>query len=248
MRGTSRSYLRPSDPSGSARCTLAIPSTEEGIEISKRLGNKHELVWAYNTMTHIHRIKGDEDETQKFIDLQNSVLREAGVPPDPVDEKMNLSKRFFARGDIETAIKLAKEGLAILSESGDNYRLVNYQSSVAHFMREQGLINEALIFYQKSLRLWQDFGHRGAIAHQLECFGLIAWVQERFPRAAKLLSAAEALRETIGSVRTPVEQKEFEEAKSSLQSKMDDFDNIWEQGYSMTMEQAIKYALEETNE
>jgi len=71
--------------------------------------------------------------------------------------------------------------------------------------------------------------------------------QEQPARAVKLFSAAEALREASNSVRTPEEQKEFKEARASLQSGMDEdeFNQVWEEGRSMTMERAIEFALEE---
>jgi hypothetical protein len=61
-----------------------------------------------------------------------------------------------------------------------------------------------------------------------------------------LFSAAEAIRTSINSLRTPSEKNEFEEAKSQLQSQMgnSEFDQAWDEGEAMTMEQAIEFALE----
>jgi hypothetical protein len=128
--------------------------------------------------------------------------------------------------------------------------LATMQSMYAHALRQSGDLDKAAFYYLKTIRLWQDRGHRAAIAHQLECFGLIAIAQEHPVRAVKLFSAAEALREVSNSVRTPDEQEEFEEAKSSLQSGMDgrEFNKFLEEGRSMTMEQAIEFALKETDE
>jgi len=80
----------------------------------------------------------------------------------------------------------------------------------------------------------------------LECFGLIAMAQEQLARAVKLFGAADALREVSNSVRTPDEQMQFENAKSDLQSQRDEneFNKIWEEGCSITMEQAIEFAQE----
>jgi len=224
----------------------ALKATEESIQICIARGYKRELVWAYNTMTHICRVKGDETQKQIYLDRQKAILHEAGVPLDPAEEELELSERALFNGDIDVAMKHAETGLAILSDRGDKYRLTNFQSHIAHILRQQGRFDEALNFYRGAIRLWQDFGHRGAIAHQLECFGLIALAQEQSTRAAMLFSAAEALRETVDSVRTPAEQKEFKEAKSKLQSQMGggEFNDLWNEGRSITMEQAIALALE----
>jgi hypothetical protein len=94
--------------------------------------------------------------------------------------------------------------------------------------------------------LWQDWGHRAAIAHQLECFGFIAQALGDAPRAARLFGAAEAIRTFINSLRTPSEQKEFEKARSQLREKLKaDFEKIWQEGSLLSLEQAIEFALEE---
>jgi hypothetical protein len=90
-------------------------------------------------------------------------------------------------------------------------------------------------------------GHRGAVAHQLECFAFIAKAQEQGERAVKLMSAAEALREASSSARTPQERIEYDRELAGLRAGMDEetFDLLWAEGRSMTMEQAIEFALEE---
>jgi hypothetical protein len=52
---------------------------------------------------------------------------------------------------------------------------------------------------------FRDVGQLGAVAHQLECFGFLAMVEDRNERALKLFAAAEALRERISSTMTSEE-------------------------------------------
>ena len=226
----------------------AQKAAEEGIAISEREGYPWTKLWTYNTMSHIAQFNGNKALAQEYKEKHTAVLREENVPIDPVEEKLGLSEKAFLKGEIETSVKLTEEALDILTERGDKYRLVNTLSASAHTLREQGLYNEALNFYRRAIRRWQDLGHRSAVAHQLECFGLIALAKGQVTRATKLFSTADELRETINSVRTPAEQKEFEEAKSTLKSKVDKFDKAWEEGTSLTMEQAIEFALEESQQ
>ncbi|HMD82060.1 MAG TPA: hypothetical protein VKE92_12165, partial [Anaerolineales bacterium] len=106
---------------------------------------------------------------------------------------------------------------------------------------------EALALYRETLPDWQKIGHRGAVAHQLECFAFISRAQEQEERAVQLMSAAEALREASSSARTPQEQIEYDREFAGLRAGMNEkmFDLLWEEGRSMTMEQAIELALEE---
>jgi hypothetical protein len=104
-----------------------------------------------------------------------------------------------------------------------------------------------LHIYQETIVAYQDYGHRGAIAHQLECFAYISIAQEQGERAVKLLSAANALRERVNSRRTPQEQMEYEKSIADLQAGLSEesFTQCWDEGRAMTMDDAVKYALEE---
>ncbi len=233
--------LYAGDPEG------AMDAANEGIEIGERLGADRELIWALDAMIHIYHLKGEDDEVQKCFARINKILNKAGIPIDPVYKGGFLIEQAVKRGEIDKAERNMESIMEIMLERRDNYMLASMQSMFAHAFRGYGDFDKATIYYRRTIRLWQERGHRAAVAHQLECFGLIAVAQEQPTRAVKLFSAADALREVSNSVRTPDEQKEFESAKSSLQSHLNEaeFNKVWEEGNSMTMEKAIEFALEE---
>jgi hypothetical protein len=135
-------------------------------------------------------------------------------------------------------------------QMGDHLSVTGHQSAMGHVARQMGNYKEALTLYRETLPDWQNMGHRGAVAHQLECFAFIAIAQEQGERAVKLMSAAEALREASSSARTPQEQIEYERELAGLRAGMDDsnFDALWAVGQSMNMEQAVDFAMGETDE
>jgi hypothetical protein len=91
---------------------------------------------------------------------------------------------------------------------------------------------------------------RPAISHQLECFGFLAIQAEEPHKAVRLFSAAEALREKIQSPMTDQERAEYDPYMTQLRAMLPEveFNALWAEGRSMTMEQAIQLALEETHE
>ena len=74
---------------------------------------------------------------------------------------------------------------------------------------------------------------------------MIAIVEEEPQRAAKLFGAAEAIRETTGHKPTDEEQAEEAQFISRLRAMIPEteFNALWAEGKSMTMEQAIQLAL-----
>jgi hypothetical protein len=108
-----------------------------------------------------------------------------------------------------------------------------------------GNYTEATKTYQETIKVFQDYGNRPAVAHQLECFAMIAIVEEEPQGAAKLFGAADAIREVTGHKRTDEEEAEEAQFMSRLRAMISEaeFNALWAEGKSMTMEQAIQLAL-----
>jgi hypothetical protein len=106
-------------------------------------------------------------------------------------------------------------------------------------------MDQARKIYTETIRGWQDLGDRSAIAHQLECFALIAIIEEDPQRAARLLGAAESLRERIESQMREQERIDYDHSTARLRSMLaeTEFRTLWADGRAMTMEQAIQLAL-----
>jgi len=134
----------------------------------------------------------------------------------------------------------------IFREIGDMHRVNMVRSELAHIERYEGHYQQAKLMYQESIVEWRRIGHRAAIAHQLECFAWIAKVEEQGQRAAHLFGAAEALREKIDIPMTAMEHIEYEREIADLKTGMHEevFASAWAEGRTMTMEQAIDFALE----
>jgi hypothetical protein len=158
-----------------------------------------------------------------------------------------LARLAFYRGDMAEARKHADLMLDLHKELGDQLSVTGHQTQMAHVARQIGNYQEALALYRETLPDWQKIGHRGAVAHQLECFAFIAKAQEQGERAVKLLSAADALRAASSSLRTPQEQKEYEREVEGLRAGMDEttFDLLWDEGQSMDMDRAVELAMSE---
>lgn len=120
------------------------------------------------------------------------------------------------------------------------------RSELAHLERRQGHIALAKPLYRETILEWQNLGHRAAIAHELECFAMVAKVQEEEQRAARLFGAAEVLREKINTPMTPFERVEYDLEVNDLRHNMDEatFAKAWAEGRAFTMEQAIVFVRE----
>jgi hypothetical protein len=133
----------------------------------------------------------------------------------------------------------------VLHEIGDEHRLNLVQSELAHLDRYEGHFEKARQKYLKTIVKWQKLGHRAAVAHQLESLAFIAIAQGQLERAARLLGAAEALREKINIQMSPAEQVEYGAQVAKLRLALDASrcTSLWNEGSKMTMDQAIQFAV-----
>jgi len=133
---------------------------------------------------------------------------------------------------------------------GAHFNVLLIKSNLAHLERQFGHHQQALERYRETIVGFHDVGQLGAVAHQLECFGFLAMASDQNERALKLFAAADALREKVSSPMASDEQMYFDEQIKALRQKIDaqQFGLIWTNGRTLTMEQALAFALEEDTE
>jgi len=90
---------------------------------------------------------------------------------------------------------------------------------------------------------------KGYVAESLEGFAALASAREETERAARLWGAAGALREALGIPWLLLERAVHEPHLIATRSELEEA--VWmrarEEGRAMTMEEAVAYALEETD-
>ena len=148
-------------------------------------------------------------------------------------------------GRLAEAREWLGKAIAAYEEMGDRRRVLMTRSELAHTLRRGGEIDEAEELYRETLHGWQHAGNRGAIAHQLECFGFLATAKHDFVRAARLLGAAEALREVAEAVMLSDERPEYDAAIGQLRNGLDAtaLDSAWAEGRRLTTDEAVALAL-----
>jgi non-specific serine/threonine protein kinase len=228
--------------------TLAFESLRESEALCRQFGYQDDLAGVLLSLAYITlEIHGAQaaDQLQSYMEESLALSQGSVDPESAVRTEGILARLAFYGGDLAKAKKHADLMLDLHREMGDQLSVTGHQSEMAHVARQLGNYQEALSLYRETLPDWQKIGHRGAVAHQLECMGFIARAQEQGERAVRLIGAAEALRKASSSLRTPQEQKEFDREVAGLRAGLDQktFESLWEEGGSMDMDEAIDLAM-----
>jgi tetratricopeptide (TPR) repeat protein len=135
--------------------------------------------------------------------------------------------------------------IPVFLDMGDHHRSNMIRSEMAHIDRLEGHYEKAEAAYRETILEWKRLGHRAAVAHQLECFAIIARAHGQWDRAARLFGTAESLRKAVNIFMTEMERTEYEREVADLKANMDEngFTSRWAEGRAMTMDQAIQLAL-----
>jgi ATP/maltotriose-dependent transcriptional regulator MalT len=147
----------------------------------------------------------------------------------------------WLQGDIARARSLLEESLVLVKEAGGRGR-------IAEVFVTQGLIlfgeddyPAARARLEESLRISIELAHKWNIAWCLEGLAAVAAAQEEPVRAVWFMSAAQALREAIGTPLLSLSQAMHELTFTSTRTQLGEqsFDAAWAEGRTMTPEQIL---------
>ncbi|HYN70021.1 MAG TPA: AAA family ATPase, partial [Candidatus Eisenbacteria bacterium] len=147
-------------------------------------------------------------------------------------------------GRTDEAERWFDEAIGRFAELGDERFALATRSELAHAMRRGGRLEEAVAAYRETIPAWIRVGNRGAIANQLENVAFLAIEQGHGTRAARLLGAAESLREAASSPMTINEEPEYREWVARLRASAPgaEIDAAWRVGRAISPADAAALA------
>lgn len=223
----------------------SLSTAQEGLEIFTELKDSAGLAMAYSNISRWAAINGNFGESQRYLALLQEISRDIPVSFQSGILLLGLASSARFQGQFETAKKHFEDGLKMFEHVGHKGFMAVMTTEIAHTERAMGNYGNAKNTYKETIKVFQDLGNRPAVAHQLECFAMIAIVEEEPQRAAKLFGAADTIRDVTGHKPTNEEQAEEAQFITRLHAMLPDaeFNALWTEGKSMTMEQAIQLAL-----
>jgi hypothetical protein len=151
--------------------------------------------------------------------------------------------------DYARAAWLAEESLRLVREIGDREREAESLYTLSAALLGQGHSQRARGLCQEVIRLAESIGYSSLAYEPLILLGCIADVEDQPRRSAILLAAGESALNSIGTTIAmyPWHLREYEQSMASVQAQLGEaeFNRATAEGQSMTLEQAVRYALEE---
>ena len=219
----------------------AMRYINESLVLWRQLADPWGIAWKVMGLGSILAAQG---ETQRADSLFNEALVLCRQVGDKWMTALTLHYSAYAaiaRGDTREALPLVEESLSL-------FRAIGARREVPRALGNLGLIaldrcdhGRAAAAFRESLTLFREVGDKRGIALCFERLARVAGAQRRLTRAARLLGAFEVLREALGAA------DEFGggDDGATVRTEMGDdaFEAAQAEGWAMTLEQAIEYAL-----
>jgi tetratricopeptide (TPR) repeat protein len=190
-------------------------------------------------------LKGDLLLARKTFDEDLELSRELGDKWVIGRALNNCAEIDRLQGDLGAARKLFEQSLDLSRELGDKQSWASSLSGLAEVAREDGEHERAMSLHRESLLARQELEDKPGIAGSLEGLGSVLADVGLAETAVRLLAAAEALRESIGSPLPPVAMQEHERVVNKLRAEVDleIFISFWNQGREMSEDEAVRLVL-----
>lgn len=159
-----------------------------------------------------------------------------------------LGMAAVEEGDGERAVALFEESLALNLELGDLWSTGFCLNHLGFAALQQGSHERAAELFEKGSRVFRRLRDKQGIFYCLLGMAGVAALRQRPVRAARLWGAAEGLREAIGAPLSPFVRfclYDYEGYQAAAHSLLDEaaFAAARAEGRTMTLEQAVEYAL-----
>lgn len=158
-----------------------------------------------------------------------------------------LSAAFVERfcGDQKRAYTLFSQGLPLAEVVGDRWVASLILGNMASMESLRGEHERAGVHFMKCLTLLREMGERATVALSLEGIAGVAGARQQPERGARLLGAAAALREAMNYPVEPMDRPVHEHCVAAIRAGLskEGFAKAFAQGWAMSLEQAVAYAL-----
>jgi predicted ATPase/DNA-binding XRE family transcriptional regulator len=225
--------------------TVQLGLIEESLALSRRLGDRKQIAAALMEMGLLMRDLGHYTEAIGFLTDSLTLFQELKENLWDFRTSFWLAEAYMANGNLEAGRPLWKHGLELCQAENDQWHIAWGLEGLGIVARLDGRLEEARQLHTESLNLKVSVMDKAGIAYALEAFAQLASAADQFPRSALLWGAAEGLRQSLNLFQLPSRDSLYKSLIPTVREKMgnESFEETWTKGKSMSMDEAIKYAM-----
>lgn len=216
---------------------------ERCLVAAQALGDREREARTLNMLGVAAQMQEDYATAALRYDEGLTVARAADLPEVATILLNNLGDLAYYRGDYERAATCYHEHLALSERSGDRAGVAVGQQNMGRTRMRQGQLDDAARSLRLSLASAWSLRDPRRIAEGLEGLAALAGARQDAERAARLLGAADHLRETLGTPQPHPERTDVESAVASARAQAGD--GVWTTAFASGRRQPVEQIISE---
>ncbi len=223
----------------------ARPLVEESLAISRELGDRQGVARCLGSLASIAIFQDALVEARTWSAECLEVYRELGRTPGVAGALQTLGHVALCQGDLDEAHAHYEEALAVLASTGDDRKIAFALSEFARVATRRGEWEAGRLRFATALQLVRGLGARREAAYALEGVAELAAERGQPAVSTRILGAAQALREAIGSPPTAAESNDQVALLGRLRETLgrEEYSRHILAGRALGLEAAIEQAL-----
>jgi predicted ATPase len=222
----------------------AAATLAEALALWRDLGDQRGTAYTLMGLGQLALYQGDYREAHTLFEESHSFLHSLGYKIDFGLSLTLVGSALHALGKLSEAEQRFQEALEICRSMNDTRQIAHTERELALLMIKLEKFEGARAFLEDSLCLAGDMKSQLDSLVVLEGFAELETALGQGEKAASLWGACDMLRQTLDSIRDPLEQKRYDHAVTQLlQGLGKKFNMMLSQGKTMTLAQALELAV-----
>jgi non-specific serine/threonine protein kinase len=219
---------------------------EKGLALHREAGDTRGIAWSLGNLANVSSDRGAYERAKELYEEGLTLSRGLGGSELLGAYLISLGDEYLLEGNLERATELNEEAAEMYRKRGRRGLLQIALDNLGWAALIRGDHQKAEALHVESLVLCRELGDKLIGLESIEGLACVAGAGGAAERAARLLGAAEALREAAGyqqATRTRALREPYVTAARTRTGE-EAWTTAWEEGRSMSFEEAIAYALE----
>ena len=219
---------------------------EEALALHRALGDGWGAAYSVYLLGHA-ALEADSMRAQRLFEESLRLFGELGDQHYTLDSTRKLAWTYESLGDSERARAMHEENLLRARAVGNEHMVASTLGALARYAIRDGRTEDAVPLLKESDRIGRDLGALVGTVQNLHVFARVLAEKGPAAAAARSLSGAEARNQEMGFKLDPFVERLDEETMSIIRMQLDKaaLAEAWEQGRTLTLEEAAELALAE---
>jgi predicted ATPase/class 3 adenylate cyclase len=228
------------------RAEEALGPLTRSLELSRRHGDRYRIAVALGRLALPYFYLGDVDAARTAVEEARRIFQSQGRDRNVIVLSLNLGEIEASDNNFERAVEIARDALSQTSATRFVAERSTLLSNLSGYLLALGRLAEATAVIRESITATRERQETILLAVSLQRASYIGLTRaENAHDAVRVLAYVDATFEALGSIREPLEQREYDRLKTLLRELIsdDEMESLTLAGRSMEENEAIATAL-----